>query len=57
LEKIVAFQTRNVPHTGHEYLMKYAWFAANENLKVDEPRTGILVNVVIGEKRIGVGLS
>ena len=52
-KKIVAFQTRNVPHTGHEYLMKYAWFAANENLKVDEPRTGILVNVVIGEKRIG----
>lgn len=52
-KRIVAFQTRNVPHTGHEYLMKYAWFAANENQKVDEPRTGILVNVIIGEKRIG----
>jgi sulfate adenylyltransferase len=52
-KKIVAFQTRNVPHTGHEYLMKFAWFAANENQKVHEPRTGILVNVVIGEKRIG----
>ncbi|ARM75509.1 sulfate adenylyltransferase [Acidianus manzaensis] len=52
-KRIVVFQTRNVPHTGHEYLMKYAWFAANENEKVDEPKTGILVNVVIGEKRIG----
>ncbi|AHC52213.1 sulfate adenylyltransferase [Sulfolobus acidocaldarius SUSAZ] len=52
-KKVVAFQTRNVPHTGHEYLMKFAWFAANDGLRVDEPRTGILVNVVIGEKRIG----
>ncbi|BAK54827.1 sulfate adenylyltransferase [Sulfurisphaera tokodaii] len=52
-KNIVAFQTRNVPHTGHEYLMKYAWFAANGSEKVEEPKTGILVNVVIGEKRIG----
>jgi len=52
-KRIVAFQTRNVPHTGHEYLMKYAWFAANGGEKVDSPRTGVLVNVVVGEKRIG----
>lgn len=52
-KKIVAFQTRNVPHTGHEYLIKYAWFAANGSERVDEPRTGILVNVIIGEKRVG----
>jgi len=52
-KKIVAFQTRNVPHTGHEYLMKYAWFAANGEEKVDVPKTGILVDVVVGEKRIG----
>ncbi|QIW22746.1 sulfate adenylyltransferase [Sulfolobus sp. S-194] len=52
-KNIVAFQTRNVPHTGHEYLVKYAWFAANGSDKVEEPKTGILVNVVIGEKRIG----
>lgn len=52
-KNIVAFQTRNVPHTAHEYLMKFAWFAANEDLGVDEIRTGILVNVIVGEKRIG----
>ncbi|MEM3206141.1 MAG: sulfate adenylyltransferase [Thermoplasmatales archaeon] len=50
---IVAHQTRNVPHTGHEWLMKYCWFAANEDLPVDELKTGVLVNAVIGEKRIG----
>jgi len=43
--KIVAFQTRNVPHAGHEWLMKGAWFAANAD--------AILVNAVIGEKRTG----
>ncbi|MEM3350964.1 MAG: sulfate adenylyltransferase [Saccharolobus sp.] len=52
-KNIVAFQTRNVPHTAHEYLIKYAWFAANGKERVDEPKTGILVNVIIGEKRIG----
>ncbi|MEM0173666.1 MAG: sulfate adenylyltransferase [Sulfolobaceae archaeon] len=52
-KNIVAFQTRNVPHTGHEYLMKFAWFSANEDLEVDEVRTGILVNVIVGEKRVG----
>ena len=43
--KVVAFQTRNVPHAGHEWLMKGAWFAANAD--------AILVNAVIGEKRTG----
>ncbi|MEM4090419.1 MAG: sulfate adenylyltransferase, partial [Thermoplasmatales archaeon] len=52
-QHIVAHQTRNVPHTGHEWLMKYCWFAANEDLPVDEIRTGVLVNAVIGEKRAG----
>ncbi len=50
---VVAHQTRNVPHTGHEALMKQAWFAANEDKPVDEIQTGILVNAIIGEKRIG----
>ncbi len=53
-KNVVAFQTRNVPHTGHEYLMKYAWFSANDGLSVNHsPKTGILVNVIVGEKRIG----
>lgn len=50
---VVAHQTRNVPHTGHEALMKQAWFAANEDMPVDELRTGVLVNAIIGEKRVG----
>lgn len=52
-EAMVAHQTRNVPHTGHEWLMKGAWFAANEDLMVDKLRTGVLVNCIIGEKRKG----
>lgn len=44
-KKVVAHQTRNVPHTGHEWLMKGAWFAANAD--------GILVSCVSGEKRTG----
>ncbi|MHB1417941.1 MAG: sulfate adenylyltransferase [Chloroflexota bacterium] len=44
-KKVVAHQTRNVPHTGHEWLMKGAYFAANAD--------AILVNPVIGEKRQG----
>ena len=44
-KKVVAHQTRNVPHAGHEWLMKGAWFSANAD--------GILVNPVIGEKRQG----
>jgi sulfate adenylyltransferase len=50
---VVAHQTRNVPHTGHEALMKQAWFAANEDMPVENLNTGILVNAIIGEKRIG----
>jgi len=52
-EHVVAHQTRNVPHTGHEWLMKFAWFAANEDLMIDTLRTGVLVNAIIGEKRPG----
>jgi len=51
--RIVAHQTRNVPHRGHEWLMKAAWFATNGELPVERPQTGILVNCVIGMKKIG----
>ena len=44
-ETVVAHQTRNVPHAGHEWLMKGAWFAATAD--------AVLVNAVIGEKRVG----
>jgi sulfate adenylyltransferase len=44
-KRIVAFQTRNVPHVGHEWLMKGAWFQAHAD--------GILDNPVIGEKKEG----
>lgn len=50
---VVAHQTRNVPHTGHEALMKQAWFAANEDLPVDTLKTGVLVNAIMGQKRVG----
>lgn len=43
--RVVAHQTRNVPYGGHEWLMKGAYFAANAD--------AVLVNAVIGEKRIG----
>jgi sulfate adenylyltransferase len=43
--RVVAFQTRNVPHSGHEWLMKRAWLASEAD--------GILVNAVIGEKKPG----
>jgi len=49
----VAHQTRNVPHTGHEALMKQAWFAANEDLPIDTLKTGVLVNAIMGQKRVG----
>ena len=49
----VAHQTRNVPHTGHEALMKQAWLAANEDMPVDNLNTGVLVNAIIGQKRVG----
>jgi sulfate adenylyltransferase len=52
-ERVVAHQTRNVPHTGHEWLMKGAWFSANEDLPVERLKTGILVSCIIGSKRIG----
>ncbi|MHB8657685.1 MAG: sulfate adenylyltransferase [Solirubrobacteraceae bacterium] len=44
-KRIVAFQTRNVPHVGHEWLMKGAWFQSGAD--------GILDNPVIGEKKEG----
>ena len=43
--QVVAHQTRNVPHAGHEWMMKGAMLAANAD--------GILVSAVIGEKKIG----
>ncbi len=43
--RVVAHQTRNVPHGGHEWMMKAAWFAANAD--------AVLVNAVIGEKQMG----
>ena len=52
-ERVVAHQTRNVPHSGHEWLMKGAWFSANGELSVEKLQTGILVNCIIGPKRTG----
>jgi len=52
-ERTVAHQTRNVPHTGHEWLMKGAWFSANGDLPVEKIKTGILVSCIIGPKRLG----
>jgi sulfate adenylyltransferase len=43
--RVAAFQTRNVPHAGHEWMMKGAWLAASAD--------GVLVNAVIGEKKQG----
>ena len=43
--RVVAHQTRNVPHAGHEWLMKGAWLAAQAD--------GILVSAVVGEKKPG----
>ena len=43
--RVVAHQSRNVPHSGHEWLMKGAWLAAEAD--------GILVSAVIGEKKPG----
>jgi sulfate adenylyltransferase len=42
---VAAFQTRNVPHSGHEWMMKGAWLAAGAD--------GVLVSAVIGEKKLG----
>ncbi len=52
-KRVVAHQTRNVPHSGHEWLMKGAWFSANGELPVEKLETGILVNCIIGPKRTG----
>ncbi|GAG60461.1 unnamed protein product, partial [marine sediment metagenome] len=52
-KRVVAHQTRNVPHSGHEWLMKGAWFSANGELPVEKLKTGILVNCIIGPKRMG----
>jgi sulfate adenylyltransferase len=46
---IVAHQTRNVPHVGHEMLMRRAMFVAGG----DRPGDAVLVNAVIGAKRLG----
>ena len=43
--KVVAHQSRNVPHSGHEWLMKGAYLAAEAD--------GILVSAVVGEKKPG----
>lgn len=52
-ERVVAHQTRNVPHTGHEWLMKGAWLQTYGELPIEKPIVGILVNAIIGEKRKG----
>jgi len=44
----IAHQTRNVPHVGHEFLMKNAAYTGDV-----EPSHGILVNAIIGVKRRG----
>lgn len=45
---VIAHQTRNVPHMGHEHLMKEAAFLGDY-----EPCHGILVNAIVGAKRLG----
>ncbi|ACX52804.1 sulfate adenylyltransferase [Ammonifex degensii KC4] len=45
---VIAHQTRNVPHVGHEALLKNAAFTGDI-----APCDGILVNCIIGAKRIG----
>lgn len=44
-DRAVAHQSRNVPHSGHEWLMKGAWLAAQAD--------GVLVSAVVGEKKSG----
>jgi len=46
---VVAHQTRNVPHVGHEVFMKRALFVAGDG----RPGDAVLVNAVIGAKRLG----
>jgi len=52
-KRTVAHQTRNVPHSGHEWLMKGAWFSTNGEMPVEKLGTGILVSCIIGPKRVG----
>jgi sulfate adenylyltransferase len=52
-QRVVAHQTRNVPHTGHEWLMKGAWLQAYGELPIEKPIVGVLVNAIIGDKRKG----
>jgi sulfate adenylyltransferase len=51
-KRTVAHQTRNVPHTGHEWLMKGAFFQTYGDLTIEEPEVGVVVNAIIGEKRV-----
>lgn len=51
--RTVAHQTRNVPHTGHEWLMKGSWLSAYGELPVEKMVVGVIVNAIIGEKRPG----
>ena len=44
-KQVVAHQSRNVPHSGHEWMMKGAWLTAEAD--------GILVSAVVGEKKVG----
>lgn len=52
-KRTIAHQTRNVPHSGHEWLMKGAWFSTNGEMPVEKLETGILVSCIIGPKRLG----
>jgi sulfate adenylyltransferase len=52
-QRVVAHQTRNVPHTGHEWLMKGAWLQTYGELPIEKPIVGVLVNAIIGDKRKG----
>ena len=50
--RTVAHQTRNVPHTGHEWLMKGAFFQTYGDLPIEKPEVGVVVNAIFGEKRV-----
>ena len=44
-DRVVAHQSRNVPHSGHEWMMKGAWLSAEAD--------AIMVSAVVGEKKTG----
>lgn len=44
-KRVVAFHTTDVPHMGHEWVMKMAWF--------QHKARGILVSCAVGDKSIG----